>query len=390
MACTGGHGWGSRTRKRPGAPLGGPPESCARVRRKNRPPRRQVGVYCRLAGKATWQSWFNGYSRGPGSTGAGWKRDLSSARFQIIINYGEACTLDRARKVARMGFTRLDPDLSSNGTPAAGREILAPAVSEPGDKTRAVADLLQNKFLSRTFGIQGEWEVRTTLVAHRQAWRYQSSVFLRGKEIKKGWTQRIRQAKTVTEETLAAFAGEAVEVHFARCANVADYSMIAAIYSEPLPHHERMKRVALILLSIAVLFTAFGLWTISRKGGPVQADREAPAPGVSWQSRQVSYQSPAGEPFMFPLPPLARLPEGIPVDVTLETSGDKPGWLQLDPAHLTIGGTPPYTADDRTFQLRIRAQAEQGSDSSLLVVLTISGQPDQSTVTRQLPGHWAW
>jgi hypothetical protein len=306
------------------------------------------------------------------------------------MNYGEACTLDRARKVARMGFTRLDPDLSSNGTPAAGREILAPAVSERVDKARAVAGLLQNKFLSRTFGIQGEWEVRTTLVAHRQAWRYQSSVFLRGKEIKKGWTQRIRQAKTVTDETLAAFAGEAVEVHFARCANVADYSLIAAICSKPLPRHQKLKRVALILLSIAVLFTAFWLWTISRKGGPVQADREAPAPGVSWQSRQVSYQSPAGEPFVFPLPPLARMPEGIPVDVTLEASGDEPGWLQLDPERLTIGGTPPRTADDQTFQLRIRAQAEQGSGSSLLLVLTISGQPDQSTMTPQLPKHWTW
>jgi putative Ig domain-containing protein len=296
-----------------------------------------------------------------------------------------------------MGLASLDPDLSSNGTLAAGRETPATAVSERGDKGRAVAGLLQNKFLSHTFGIQGEWEVRTTLVANRQAWRYRSSVFLRGKEIKKGfvpmegdWTQRIRQAKTVTEETLAAFAGEAVEWHFARCANVADYSMIAAIYSEPLPRHQKLKRVALILLSIAVLFTAFGLWTISRKGGPVQADREAPAPGVSWQSRQVSYQSPAGEPFMFPLPPLARMPEGIPVDVTLEASGDEPGWLQLDPERLTIGGTPPRTADDRTFQLRIRAQAEQGSDSSLLVVLTISGQPDRSTVAPQLPGHWTW
>jgi hypothetical protein len=106
--------------------------------------------------------------------------------------------------------------------------------------------------------------------------------------------------------------------------------------------------------------------------------------------REASYQAPAGEPFVFPLPPLAHTPAGRPVDVTLEASGDEPSWLQLDRERLSIGGTAPLAAEDRTYRLMIRAHAEQGGDSQLLVLLTITGQPDRVTPPPQLRGHWTW
>jgi hypothetical protein len=100
---------------------------------------------------------------------------------------------------------------------------------------------------------------------------------------------------------------------------------------------------------------------------PEPAHREPPPHGVSWPALQASYQAPAGEPFVFPLPTLTHTPEGMPIDVTLEASGDKPNWLQLDRERLSIGGTAPLVAEER-----------------------IIGQPDRSPVTLQLPHHWTW
>ena len=228
------------------------------------------------------------------------------------------------------------------------------------------------------------------------------------KEIKKGfppiegdWTRQLRQAKAVTEELVTAFAREAVDVHFASCANVAEYSLMASLYAQPLPRQHRTKKVALVLLSVAALLAAawwwgswnhvgLELWKSSTQVGPEQVRPEPPPHSVRWRSLQVSYHWPAGEPFVFPLPALARTPEGIPVEVGLEASGDEPSWLRLDGERLQIAGTAPLTAGDQTYRLMVRAHAEQGGDSQLLVLLTITGRPDRVTPSPQLRSHWTW
>ena len=91
------------------------------------------------------------------------------------------------------------------------------------------------------------------------------------------------------------------------------------------------------------------------------------------------------------------------VEVTLDGSGDTPEWLRLDRERLQIRGTAPLVTEDQNYRLVVRAQAEHGGDSRLLVLLTITGQPDQVAPTRQspgrsdqvapapqFPGHWAW
>jgi Protein kinase domain len=123
---------------------------------------------------------------------------------------------------------------------------------------------------------------------------------------------------------------------------------------------------------------------------PKPSHWELPPRSVSWPPLEASYQVLAGEPFMFPLPILAHPPEGMPVDVALEASGDEPSWLQLDRGRLSIGGTAPLVAEDRTYRLMIRTHAGQGGDGRLLVWLTIIGQRDRSPVTRRFPGHWTW
>lgn len=296
-----------------------------------------------------------------------------------------------------MKLTTFDPDLSTNRTPDAGRRLPDIQASDPGDRARAVEDLIENKFLTHTFGVQGEWEVRTTLIISRQAWRYRSSVFVHGIEVRKGFpwidvdrTRQIRQAKAVSEEVRAVLAREAVEVHFARCACIAQYIVMAQTYAQPLPRHHGIKKVALVVFTVAALLTAYGLWRGSNGVGPEQPHAKPLPQSIQWQLLQVSYSYSAGDPFVFPLPTLERTPDGMPVEVTLEASGDEPGWLQLDRERLQIRGTAPRTAEDQTYLLILRAHAEQGSDSRLLVLLTITGQPDQLIPAPQLPGHWTW
>jgi Putative Ig domain len=303
----------------------------------------------------------------------------------------------KAGKGACMGMTAFDPDSSTNGMLDRGWEAPRHHESGPESMAQAVADLLQHKSLISTFGDQGEWEVRTTLAANRQAWRYHSSVFLHGKERKRGFppinvdrTRQIRHTGTVTEELLTAFAREAAEVHVNRCDGIKEYLSLASFFSPPVPRYHRTKKVVLALLSVAALLTAYWWWIHFNGIRPEQPDRQSPSYRIQWQPLQISHHYRAGEPFEFPLPRLERMPEEMPVEVTLEASGDQPSWLQLDRERLHIRGTAPLTAANQTYRLSVRAHTVQGSDSRLLVLLTITGQPDRSPPVRPLPGHWTW
>ena len=123
---------------------------------------------------------------------------------------------------------------------------------------------------------------------------------------------------------------------------------------------------------------------------PKPSHWELPPHGAELAATPGVIPGSSGRAVCVPVAPLAHPPEGMPVDVTLEASGDEPSWLQLDRERLSIGGTAPLVAEDRTYRLIIRAHAEQGGDSRLLVWLTIIGQPDRVTLTPQLPGHWTW
>jgi hypothetical protein len=140
---------------------------------------------------------------------------------------------------------------------------------------------------------------------------------------------------------------------------------------------------------IAAAMGVAGMLMLMR-GPPQPSPGGLPPHHLRWPPLEVSYQAPAGEPFAFPLPPLTHTPEGRPVDVTLEASGDEPSWLQLDRERLSIGGTAPLAAEDRTYRLMIRAHAAQGDDGRWLVWLTIIGQPARRPITPQLSHHWTW
>jgi Putative Ig domain len=296
-----------------------------------------------------------------------------------------------------MGTTAFDPESFTNGMRDSRWEVPQNHPSGPADVAQTVVDLLQNKSMSDTFGVHGEWEVRTALVVNRQAWRYHSSVFFHGKERKKGFppihvdrTRQIRKMGTVTQDMLLAFAREAVEVHAARCEGIKEYLTLAPLFSQPTPRHDGAKKVVLVLLGVAVLLTAYWRWHDFKGIGSTSPDPQPPLQSMQWQPLQVSHQYAAGEPFEFSLPRLERTPVGTPVEVALEASGDEPGWLQLDRERLQIRGTAPLTAANQTYRLSVRARAAQGTDSRLVVLLTITGEPPLSPPVRQLPGHWTW
>ena len=299
--------------------------------------------------------------------------------------------------VVRMELIAFNPDLSTQGRSELKWGVSEVQARHAEDIARAVSDLWQNKFLTHTFGIQGDWEVRTTFLTNRQAWRYHSTVLVHGKEASKEFppievdqTRHIRQVEAVTEEMIAAFAREAVEVHFARCASVAEYSLMSSIFSQPAPRLQRIKKVTMALLSIVVLLTAYWWWQSTNRMVLEQPASKPLAHSVRWQSLQVTYHSPAGEPFEFPLPALERVPGGLPVEVTLEASGDAPSWLELDRERLSIRGIAPITTADQTYRLSVRAHAEAGSDSRLVILFTITGQHDRMTPAPQRRGHWNW
>src|SRR5919106_148043 len=106
-----------------------------------------------------------------------------------------------------MQLIAVNSDLSTKAEPKSESGVSTVQARHAGDIASAVADLLQNKTLTHTFGMHGEWEVRTTLLINRQPWRYYSNVVVRGKEAGKDFppirvdqTRHIRQAEAGAQE----------------------------------------------------------------------------------------------------------------------------------------------------------------------------------------------
>ena len=181
------------------------------------------------------------------------------------------------------GLAAFDADSSTNRMPDTEWGVPEIPESAAGDITRAVADLLRNKLLTHRFGVQGEWEVRTILIANRRAWRYRSRVFVHGKELRKVFPaidgNRARQtglAEAVGQDVFAALAREAVAVHFARCSSIAEHSRIAPIPSRPRRWHARIKAIAFVLCGVVALVIVYGLWKGSDSLRPEQAHSNQP------------------------------------------------------------------------------------------------------------------
>jgi hypothetical protein len=187
-------------------------------------------------------------------------------------------------------LTALEADSSTSGRLDTGWGLPAIPANPPQEFTQAVVDLIHGKVLSHSFGVQEEWEVRTTLIANHRGWRYRSRVFVHGKEARKGFpsldgdrTRHTRLAETVSEDMVAAFAREAVQIHFARCTSVAVQSRMVSIPPQPRRWHTGIKTTALILCGVVALVTAYWWWKGSDRLGtqptpPNQSEPITPTP----------------------------------------------------------------------------------------------------------------
>jgi len=90
---------------------------------------------------------------------------------------------------------------------------------------------------------------------------------------------------------------------------------------------------------------------------------------VQWAQPPIFYQLPTGKPLNVSLPQLQRIPEGLPVKVTLDVSDSMPIWLKFDPEKLTLSGTAPPQALGKTYHLTFRAQTSDGLESLLQLSL---------------------
>jgi hypothetical protein len=296
-----------------------------------------------------------------------------------------------------MALIAFDTNKSSQGEPEPTRGVSKGHAAYAKEVSSAVMHLMQHKSLTHTFGNQGEWEVRTTLLMNRHPWRYYSIVLVRGKEasqefpsIEVDQARHLRQVGEATEEMMAAFAREAVEVHFTRCASVTEYCMMTSIFSKPVRRLQRIKKIALTLFGVAVLLTVYWWWQDTHHIVLNQPASKPLTPSVQWQSPQVTYHLPAGEPFELPLPALERLPGGSPIEITLQDVGETPSWLELNRERLSIRGTAPLATVNQTYRLTVHARTAAGSDSRLLLLLTILDQPASGPTTPKLRGHWTW
>jgi len=174
-----------------------------------------------------------------------------------------------------------------------------------------------------------------------------------------------------------------------RIASLLAYGLEPCRVIPPTPNHRR-KLTTVGALMAAALLVSYWAWEYSSRMGPESLAVPTPSHLVRWQDPVVSYQYPAATPFTFSLPKLDRSPESVPVDVTLDASGDRPSWLQFDREQFSMHGVAPSTATDQTYRLIVRARPEQGSDSQLLVLLTIAGQSGETSPAPQLRGHWNW
>jgi Putative Ig domain len=198
------------------------------------------------------------------------------------------------------------------------------------DRAQAVAELLKTKSLITTLRLQREYEVWTTIVT-RQIWRYRCRVLRDGKEMRRGRframavdrSRQIRKEPAVTEELRVAFATEAVEAHFARCAMVAEYALRAPSSSLPPFGRYRPRPIALRAVILISLLSVFWFWSNPSRVRPQTLPAHSPPPMVEWEQAAMAYQLQADEAFTVPRPTRERTTTNVPVTAILDPPGER-------------------------------------------------------------------
>lgn len=262
-----------------------------------------------------------------------------------------------------------------------GRE--AEGAPDAADATaQAIAQLLRDHILVDTLGAQQEYEVKTMLRLNRRDWRYRCSVLRHGEELEEEFppivvdrTRDLTSSTALTDEMRTVFAGEAVARHRALRQEVADYLSLF-----PLPRRRLSPRVIILsvaLLCCVVLGVVSWLWWQSLSPLPPHL--------VQWAINADTYTLQADKKFTYRLPALKIVPPDLAVKITVEPSGERLDWLNVDPQQASISGTAPSLEHDKTYTLVVRAQADKSVDSQLRVALTVLGKRGAPSVLSPPP-----
>lgn len=260
----------------------------------------------------------------------------------------------------------------------------AAPVDNTEQKSKAVDDLLRSRQLTTSFGQLPNYTVHTNLSTNRHAWHYRCSVVQHGIEETERFPpvfvdRTVQIAKEpITEGMRRHFALEAVDKHFAKCAEVEAY-----LASLPPPQSRHLSRwiwggiiLSLIgLAAYAITGAQLGWWPWHLQLFPPSANPplpSTPSPTVRWARDAAVHQVRSGQSFSLTLPTLERTPPNVPVDITLEAQDLVRNWLRLEQSPLRLSGTAPIVPSDMTYTVSIRARVAGEADHSLRVDLTIA------------------
>lgn len=93
---------------------------------------------------------------------------------------------------------------------------------------------------------------------------------------------------------------------------------------------------------------------------------------VQWEQTTMAYQLSLGKPFTVSLPPLQRLPEALPVKVTLDVSDSTPSWLTFNQDKLILSGTAPRHEAGKTYYLTLHARPADGPGSASQLIVSLA------------------
>lgn len=231
----------------------------------------------------------------------------------------------------------------------------------------AVKRLLKNEPVAHKLGLNGEYEILTTLTVNKRTWRASCRVRCNGVErvefplLTTDRSQHIRHLSDVSEALHTEFIKEAVKAHFDRLNTVKDHIELQKERSSLEPNIKRF-----VLLSIFFLIAAsLGGWFLFREKIRFFTQPAPIKPEI------IYYKCNRQEPCDVVLP---FKDASFTKEIKVIQENNLPKWLTFDPNRPGFSGNVPPDQANRLYVFKIRIQKKHANERLLQVNLKIDGQ----------------